>query len=104
MDTDQRLDLIEARIGIITKGLSVIIADLGNIDDVELAQGDRPWNPDQICWVETTGRSGPYFKATEGQDYELLVKDLKSHGNKFQRDGFFYWLFEQTDAVGRKKV
>ena len=36
-ELERRLDLVEARIGIITKHLSGIIGDLGDIDDVELA-------------------------------------------------------------------
>lgn len=104
LDLEQRVDLNEARIGIITKALSEMIHELGNIDQVELVNQDRPWTPEKINWKEANGASGPYEKATDGVDYHLLVKDLKSSDGKFRKGGFFYWLFQRGDAVGRKKV
>ena len=104
LTTEQRLDLMDARIGVITRGFSEILGELGKLDDVELAQDTRPWDPNRITWQEAEGSSGPYEKASDASnpDYQLLVKDLRSHDGKLSRSGFFYWLFTTGDAVGRK--
>ena len=106
LDLEQRLDLIEARIGIITKGLSTIIGELGNIDDVELAQETRPWDPAKIPWKETNGSKGPYERAldTTNPDFQLMSKEIKEKGGRMRKSGYFYWLFDRSDDVGRKKV
>jgi len=106
-ELEQRLDLIEARLGIITKAFSEIISELGNIDDVELAQADRPWNPANIPWKQAEGQKGPYERANDktNPDFQLLVKELKaSKEGRFRKSGYFYWLFDRSDDVGRKKV
>ena len=105
-ELERRLDLVEARIGIITKGLSEIIGDLGNIDDVELAQVDRPWDPTKIPWKQADGGKGPYERANDktNPDFQLLIKALKEQDGKFHKSGYFYWLFDRSDDVGRKKV
>ena len=105
-ELERRLDLLEARIGIITKGLSGIIGELGNIDDVELAQNDRPWDPTRVSWKQADGSRGPYERANDktNPDFQLLVKELKEKDGKFRKGGYFYWLFDRSDDVGRKKV
>lgn len=83
-----------------------MLHELANIDDVELAQDSRPWNPDKITWAQKEGNKGPYEKSvdTTNPDYQLLAKALKDKGGRFRKDGFFYWLFDQANAIGRKKV
>lgn len=63
-------------------------------------------NPEGIKWETKQGNKGPYEKAAkqDGKDYQLLVEDLQKHQGKFRRDGFFYWLFEREDAIGRKRL
>lgn len=102
---EQRLDLMDARIGVFTRVFSEILSELAQLDDVELAQDTRPWDPNRITWQETEGSSGLYEKASDASnpDYELLVKDLRSHDGKLSRSRFFYWLFTKGDAVGRKR-
>ena len=68
------------------------------------------WDPSQIKWQRAQGTKGSYErypaegqKAESTQDYHNLLADLKSHDGKLSRDGFFYWLFEDSATVGRKK-
>lgn len=106
LDSEERLELVEARIGIITKGLSEILSELGKVDDVELAQDTRPWDPSKISWKETEGGKGPYERANDktNPDFILLAKELKEKNGKFRKGGYFYWLFDRSDDIGRKKV
>lgn len=104
LSLEERMDLQDARIGIITKALSQMFHEMAALDDVELAQDTRPWDPAKINWKETEGGSGLYEKATDGLDYDLLMKDLRAHNDKFRKGGYFYWVFQRGDAIGRKKV
>jgi hypothetical protein len=64
------------------------------------------WDPGKITWKATEGPSGPYERADkqDNTDYQLLLKDLQENDGKMRREGFFYWLFDRQDAVGRKKL
>ena len=64
------------------------------------------WTPDNIEWETVNGPKGPYQRAQaqKNTDFQLLLKDLQEHGGKIRKDGFFYWLFDRQDAIGRKKV
>jgi len=75
----------------------------------KLEEKSQPtWNPDRIKWCKAEGPSGPYEKASveENQgnkDFEALLADLNAHGGKMTKNGFFLWLFTNSDAVGRKR-
>jgi len=69
------------------------------------------WNPEGIVWSDAVGFSGAYqrhpdvgkpVEATE--DYKRLLEDLKAHGGKLQREGWFYWLFRDGATIGRKRI
>lgn len=67
------------------------------------------WNPEVIKWQEVEGFRGKYQryplegeKAEASPDYRLLLEDLKKHGGRLTRNGWFYWLFEDNATVGRK--
>jgi len=32
-----------------------------------------------------------------------MLKDLKEHGGRLTREGYFYWVFQDQATVGRKK-
>jgi len=62
----------------------------------------------KIKTVQTKGPNGFYQKATDqenkhSEDYKLLLEDLKTHGNKLMKDGFFCWLFNDKLTIGMKK-
>ena len=68
------------------------------------------WNPDRIKWVQAEGRQGTYErypdaneKAEFTTDYSNMLADLKRHNGKLTRDGYFYWLFTDSDTIGRKR-
>lgn len=83
-----------------------MLADLGNIDDVELAQTDRPWDPTKIPWKEAQGSRGPYERTNDktNPDFQQMTKELKEKGGRMRRSGYFYWLFDRSDDVGRKRL
>ena len=58
----------------------------------------------KIKTVQAEGPSGPYKKANnqDGNDYRLLIEDLKNHDGKITKDGLFCWLFNDKSTVGMK--
>jgi len=36
-------------------------------------------------------------------EFKAMLKDLAAHGDKMNREGYFYWLFKNGATVGRKK-
>ncbi|MEM3880907.1 MAG: hypothetical protein QXD19_04080 [Candidatus Bathyarchaeia archaeon] len=69
------------------------------------AQSAYSWNSQAIRWEKAKGERGEYERCSdvENADFKALVKDLEAHDGKLTRDGFFYWLFSDGSAVGRKK-
>ena len=68
----------------------------------------RDYDVDKIQWIEKTGAKGPYMLAdpkTEGAkpDFKALLADIKAHKGGLNRDGWFYWVFNDQATVGRKK-
>jgi len=68
------------------------------------------WNPEAIKWQKVEGFRGEYEryplegeKAESTSDYRLLLEDLKKHGGRLTKNGYFYWLFEDSATIGRKK-
>jgi hypothetical protein len=68
-------------------------------------EGKPKWDPSQIKWVEADGTHGKYERSEDvnSLDFKELMKDLEAHDNKLSRDGFFYWKFERSAIIGRKK-
>lgn len=60
----------------------------------------------KIAWVKAEGTKGPYEKTDDvnNNDYKALRKDLKEHGGKFRKAGYFIWVFRNGTTIGRKKV
>ena len=63
------------------------------------------WDPDSIQWIETEGSKGFYEKAEPqgSEDFIAMLRDLEAHSGKMTRDGYFYWIFQDQETVGRKK-
>ena len=65
---------------------------------------------DRIRWTRAIGPSGEYEYADrkdnmgpdEYDDFKMLLADLKEHGGRLTREGYFLWLFSDGDRVGRK--
>ena len=61
----------------------------------------------KIVTRQTEGKSGYYLKASaednqNNLDFEALIEDLKQHGNKLTKQGYFCWLFSDNKTVGMK--
>ncbi|MEM1589671.1 MAG: hypothetical protein QXQ47_02280 [Candidatus Bathyarchaeia archaeon] len=81
-------------------------------DLVQRMNDARPlWDPANVKWEKASSDKGEYEKATGEanngvKDFDNMVSDLKMHGGKMRKGGYFYWLFEYSDkpTVGRKNV
>lgn len=64
------------------------------------------WNPEEIQWIETQGNKGPYERSEdmENPQFKALLMDLKTHDGKLRKNGYFYWKFDNSETVGRKRV
>lgn len=72
--------------------------------DKYLQTTNPEWDPKEIEWRQTEGPKGIYERANKQSNhaYQMLVKDLQAHDGRLTRNNFFYWLFKEGDAVGRK--
>jgi hypothetical protein len=63
------------------------------------------WKPEKIKWDKTEGPKGPYEKSSpeQSENYKDMLKDLEAHKGKLTKDGYFYWLFNDNETVGRKQ-
>jgi hypothetical protein len=63
------------------------------------------WDPAKIKWTEAQGSSGPYERSDDVNsfDFKELMKDLENHNRKLSHQGYFYWKFEKSAIIGRKK-
>ena len=71
-----------------------------------VVQQPKPkWDSNKIKWVEAEGTHGKYERSEDvnSLDFKELMKDLEGHQGKLSRDGFFYWRFEKSTVIGRKK-
>ncbi len=61
------------------------------------------WNPDKIAWTRDEGFKGPYEKSEDvnSLEFKAMLKDLQEHKGKLNRDGRFYWIFQNGSTVGR---
>ena len=77
-----------------------------HLKEAKIPVSEKPKSdPDKIKWVQAEGASGPYERAEDvnSLDFKELMKDLEAHQGKLSRDGFFYWKFEKSAVIGRKK-
>jgi hypothetical protein len=63
------------------------------------------WDPAKVRWTAAMGPSGDFEKTTDADapDYKSLVSDLKTHGGKLSKNGFFIWLYPDGKTIGRKR-
>lgn len=67
---------------------------------------DKPsWSASKIKWTQAEGSKGPYERSEDvnSLEFKAMLKDLASHSGKIQRNGYFYWTFQNGSTVGRKK-
>ena len=87
---------LETLLGMWLKGESI---------SAEPQQPKPKWDSNKIKWVEAEGTHGKYERSEDvnSLDFKELMKDLEGHQGKLSRDGFFYWRFEKSAVIGRKK-
>jgi hypothetical protein len=78
--------------------------DIGALKGVENKHVPN-WNPNAIKWQEAEGSSGNYERSEDVNttEFKAMLKDLADHNNKLNREGYFYWVFQNGSTVGRKK-
>jgi len=98
------LSLLEAQLKVIREGLEEMVERLRSLEGA-IQKQDGEWDPSRIKWVKAEGAKGPYERADPQatKDYQNMLKDLKEHGGRLTRDGYFYWVFQDQATVGRKK-
>ncbi|MEM1540888.1 MAG: hypothetical protein QXJ07_05870 [Candidatus Bathyarchaeia archaeon] len=80
-------------------------------DLAQKANESKPWDAANVKWERAESDKGEYEKASAeanngNMDFDNMVADLKLHGGKMRKGGYFYWLFEFSDkpTVGRKPI
>jgi len=70
------------------------------------AKEKSSWDASKIKWQNTEGSSGPYERSEDvnSLDFNAMLKDIQRYKGKLNRDGYFYWAFENGVTVGRKKL
>jgi len=61
---------------------------------------------EKITWQPANGPSGSYEVAVDDatENFKLLTGDLRKHGGRLSRAGFFVWLFQDGTRIGRKPL
>lgn len=73
---------------------------------VQAETPQAPAKPEAV-WIDKTGDNGPFQLSNDMENpvHQQLHAWLKGEKqNKGFKDGYFYWLFADQVAIGRKKV
>lgn len=112
-----RVSQLEKRLDTFEKCFRLLIVDLdrlktdaktdsSSIDPLktDVSNGKKDFNT--LVWVSVDGPRGVYEKTVKSnvEAWTLLAAELQSKDGKMTKDGFFYWLFEKADAIGRKRA
>ena len=64
------------------------------------------WDPDKIKWEQAEGTKGPYERSedVDNPEFKTMLADLAAHNGRMRHEGFFYWAFQDGQAVGRKNA
>ena len=89
--------------------LREMIDEYVNLQAQVMEQGVT-YNLNRLKWIKTAGPKGEYEYTDKTnnmdpgvyEDFNALLTDLKEHGGRLTRQGYFLWLFSQGDRVGRK--
>jgi hypothetical protein len=94
MNEQEFLDFLDKKLDEILK----ICSEIKGNKSSEKVEGNN--------WVQTEGKNGLYEKLEKNDsvEYQNLIKDLEDHKGKMTKDNYFYWLFSDGSAIGRKRV
>jgi len=73
------------------------------VDCTQKQQRAWLWDPAKSKWAREVGLKGEYEKSDDinSVDFKTMLKDLQEHQGKLNRDGQFYWTFQNGATVGR---
>lgn len=110
---EERLLEAETKLDEVITGQNMIYQALeagGLMKNGEPMQPAR-WSPEKIKWVQAEGSKGMYerypaqgAKVESTPDYLNALKDIKQHGGRMIRNGYFLWVFQDGATVGRKRT
>ena len=65
----------------------------------------KEYEPEKIKWTERNGAKGPYQASNDVNDpeFKALQKDLAEHKGFMVYDGWQYWVFQNSQTIGRRK-
>ena len=63
------------------------------------------WNPNLIKWEKAQGSKGEFERSEDinNLQFKAMQKDLADHSGKLNREGMFYWTFQNGSMIGRKQ-
>ena len=66
----------------------------------------KEYDPEKIKWENKEGKKGPFQQSEDfkNAEFNALRKDLGAHNGKLYHKGFFYWVFQNGQTIGRKKA
>ena len=91
----------------LTAFLDAAEAGIVSARQILTGKGDKTWSwdPNKIQWREDEGFKGPYERSEDvnNVEFKAMLKDIQDHKGSLWRDGYYYWAFEKSAIVGRKK-
>lgn len=113
-ELDERILALEMKLSGVESGTHLIwqvLEEHGLVKNGEIVKKEPPptaekkWDSGKVKWEEKEGPKGLYEKSEDSNNLEFknMLKDLANHGGKITRNGYFYWIFQSGNVVGRKK-
>ena len=108
---EERMAETEVTVDTLSTGQSIIYSALENAGLMKDGEPMQPviYDPNKIKWTQAEGAKGKYErypaqgqKAEAIEDYKAMLQDLKGHNGKMMKGPYFYWLFTDAAAIGRK--
>ena len=93
---------------LIRDGCAMVLDGVNRLlEETEPKQTQPHYDIMKLVTRQTDGKSGYYLKASaadnqNNHNFEALIEDLKQHGSKLTKQGYFCWLFSDNKTVGMK--
>ncbi len=106
-------ELLDSLLDFCTAVEAAVVQLKRNLFDLAVKANDAKsvWDVANVKWERVQGERGEYERAScelnaGNKDFDNMLADLKAHGGKMRKGGYFFWLFEFSDkpVVGRKPV
>ncbi len=75
------------------------------IDSLKPPEEKTVWSPQKIVWIERTGQRGIFEQSEDfnNTEFKAMHRDIVANGGKLERDGVFYWIFQNGSTIGKKR-